>query len=289
MSIKMQTKIGIYINNDKKESLKLAEEALKTLAQYDVEPVLLSRQINEKYFSNIKRLPIHSFFSESSTIIVFGGDGTLLSVARRAAPYGTPLFGINAGKLGFLTEGEATSSKDLIQELMSGNVVSDSRIMMNCKVFLSNGREAEFLALNDVVIKNTELRLMNLKVHAGKHLLEDFRADGLIISTPTGSTAYSLASSGPIVHPSADVLIVNPICPQNLNNRPFILPDSTPLTVSFEKNEHSILVSMDGQDNLAINGYDSLEITVSKYKTKLLRLKNSSYYERVRSKLYDIR
>lgn len=283
------TRIGIYINTDKNESINLALNALNTLKEYDVEPVLLSRQIDENIIPDIKRLPIDEFFNDSSTIIVFGGDGTLLSVARRAAPYGTPLFGINAGKLGFLTEGEAVSSRDLIKELMSGNVISDNRILLNCKVYLSGGREIEFLALNDVVIKNTALRLMYINVDSNDHLLENFRADGLIISTPTGSTAYSLAASGPIVHPSSHVLIINPICPQNLNNRPFIVPDNIPLRISFDKTEHNILVSMDGQDNISLNGTDFLEITVSKYKTKLLRLKDSSYYERIRSKLYDIR
>lgn len=280
--------IGLYINNEKEISIELAKKAIPYIIENQFEPVLLARQLDEKIFPLIKRLPNEEFFKNVSSIIVFGGDGTLLSVARRAAPYQTPLFGINAGKLGFLTEGEGHSYENLIGKLLDNEVVSDDRLMLNCKVLLSEGREKEYLALNDIVIRNTAMRLMHIKVYAGEHLLENFRADGLIIATPTGSTAYSLAASGPIVHPSSNVLIVNPICPQNLNNRPFIIPDNLPLTISFDRNEHDIIASMDGQDNLYLQGTDKLEISVSPFKTRLLRLIDSSYFERIRSKLYDL-
>ncbi len=192
-------------------------------------------------------------------------------------------------RVNWVTEGEAESYEDLIQKLIKDEVVKDYRLMLECKLCLSQGREETFLALNDVVIRNTKMALMELKVQAGNKLLEEFRADGLIIATPTGSTAYSLAASGPIVHPATNTLIVNPICPQNLNNRPFILPDNLPLKISFDPKQHDIVVSMDGQDNIYLNGDDYLLITVSPLKTRLLRLKNSNYFERIRSKLYDIR
>lgn len=162
-------------------------------------------------------------------------------------------------------------------------------MMLECVVHLGPERDKRFLALNDVVIKSSAMRLIRIKVHVGRRLLGTFRADGLIVSTPTGSTAYSLAASGPIVHPSADVLIINPICPQNLYDRPFILPAYLPLKISFEAGEHEILVSMDGQEDIRIDGTDYIEVAAAEEKTRLLRLTDSSYYDRIRSKLYDIK
>lgn len=282
-------KIGIYINNEKYNVIDIAQKALKQIKKFNKEPILLEGQLDINIMPEIKRLDSDEFFIQSKFIIVLGGDGTILSVARKAAPYNVPLFGINAGKLGFLTEGEASSYDNLIKKLLNGEVVKDNRLMIESTIHFSDGRTEKFLALNDVVIKNTKLNLMEITVEAGDYLLEDFRADGLIIATPTGSTAYSLAASGPIVHPSTHTLIVNPICPQNLNNRPFVLPDNIPLKISFNKAENNIIVSMDGQDSIYLNGSDYLTIKVSELKTRLLRLADSNFFERIRSKLYDIR
>lgn len=282
-------KIGIYINNEKYNVIGLAEDLIRHIIEYNVEPVLLNRQIDDYIMPEVRRLPVNEFFSSTSKIIVFGGDGTLLSVARRAAPYKVPLFGINAGKLGFLTEGEISSYKKLIEKLLNNEVIQEDRLMLQCTIYKSGGREEKYLALNDVVIKNTTMNLMEINVEANDHLVERFRADGLIIATPTGSTAYSLAASGPIVHPLTHTLILNPICPQNLNNRPFILPDYLNLKISFEKSQHNIIVSMDGQDNIYLDGSDYLTVEAAEHTTKLLRLANSDYFERIRSKLYEIK
>ncbi len=281
-------RIGVYINPDKLESLDGAEHVIDTMLENGIEPVFLDRQMSPTFREDVPRVKPRDFF-DTDCVIVFGGDGTILSVAKRAAQYDTPLFGINAGKLGFLTEGEATATPDLITKLLDGEVVSEDRTMLECTVLLSKGREESFLALNDIVIRSKTMQLIDIRVEAEGILIEDFRADGLIIATPTGSTAYSLAASGPIVHPESKVLIVNPICPQNLNDRPFILPDSIPLKITFLKDQQGIVASIDGQDNIELQANDALLINTAAFKTKLLKLKDTSYYDRIRSKLYGLK
>ncbi len=282
-------RIGIYINNDKYDVFDIAKKAIDKIQDKGIEPVLLKGQLDIELIPSVSQVGKKKFFKDSDLIIVFGGDGTMLSASRKAAKFGVPLFGINAGKLGFLTEGEAVSYNDLIEKLLKGDVIQENRLMLDCTIYYGNGKNKTYIALNDIVIKNSKLNLMQLKVDANGNILEIFRADGLIISTPTGSTAYSLAASGPIVHPETHTLIVNPINPQNLSNRPFVLPDSIELKITFSPDQKHIIVSMDGQDNLHLDGNDFITIKASKYITKLYRLKDSSYFERIRSKLYDLR
>ncbi len=285
-SILLKT-VGIYANPDKPDSVRLVRLCAQFLQEKGVTPVLLFRQLDSPELSSLTALPKDSFFRNSDAIVVLGGDGTLLSVARLGAEYEAPLFGINAGKLGFLTEGENHDYKELLTDLIEGKTRIDDRVMLSCHAVIGKHREEHALALNDIVIKNTAMRLMMMRIHAGEHILGNYRADGVIVATPTGSTAYSLAAGGPIVHPDADILIVNPLCPQQLYDRPFILPSSVSLTIDFEHSERSIIVTMDGQKSFYLNGSDSLVIERSPYTAKLLRLTNSSYYERIRKKLFN--
>ncbi|MGI6109135.1 MAG: NAD(+)/NADH kinase [Eubacteriaceae bacterium] len=278
--------IGLYANTDKPESIALAVECAKELQKMGIKTPFLSRQADEYFVQGSELLPKDEFFSRPDCIIVLGGDGTLLSVARLASSTGMPLFGINTGKLGFLTEGEGREFKKLLDELVSGETWVDPRMMLECTAELYDGRVENFTALNDVVVKNGCMRMMEFNVCADGQKLALFRADGLIVSTPTGSTAYSLAAGGPIIHPRADVLTVTPIAPQHLHDRPFVLPGDTVLTMSFQKKEHSIIVSMDGQREIYVNGQDEIIIRRSDRTANLIRLKNSNVYERIRKKLF---
>ncbi len=280
-------KIGIYCNVDKPESIKLARAIAERLIKRGITPYMLSRQADDYLVSGTKLVPKDVFYTVPSCIIVLGGDGTLLGVARNAAVTGIPLFGINTGKLGYLTEGEGAEYDDLLTALIEGKTYIDSRLMLSCTILKEHGgKEESFLALNDVVVRNCGMRMMEFKAETDEEKIAEFRADGLILSTPTGSTAYSLAAGGPIVHPQADVIILTPLAPQHLHDRPFVFPSFTSILLKFDKKERSILVSMDGQQDVYINGYDRILIGEAPYRCNLIRLAHSNIYERIRKKLF---
>lgn len=278
--------IGLYANTDKPESVKLARECAVDLQKRGIRTSFLSRQADEYFVEGCELLPKDEFFSRPDCIIVLGGDGTLLAVARLASQTGIPLFGINTGKLGFLTEGEGRDFHQLLDSLVSGETWVDPRMMLECTAVLSDGRTESFQALNDVVVRNGCMRMMEFNVRADGQGLAQFRADGLIVPTPTGSTAYSLAAGGPIIHPAADVITITPVAPQHLHDRPFVLPASTLISMTFQKKEHSVIVSMDGQRQIYVNGEDEILIRKSDRTANLIRLKNSSVYDRIRKKLF---
>lgn len=278
-------RIGIYANLQKPESIKLARECAEQLMEMGITVYMLEGHSEVYAVKGVKIVPVSVFYHTVDLVIVLGGDGTLLNIARQAAIEETPLFGINTGKLGFLTEGEGRDFKDLLHELVYGKTLVLPRMMIECTPIGPDGGKT-YLALNDIVVRNAGLRMMEFNVKANGEVLGEYRADGLIVSTPTGSTAYSLAAGGPIVHPGADVLTLTAIAPQRLHDRPFVLPGSAVLEISFESREHSIVVSMDGQEDVELDGHDILRIRKAPYVTHLVRLHSASVFERIRKKLF---
>lgn len=278
-------RIGIYANLQKPESIKLARECARQLMEMGIAVYMLEGHSQAYAIEGVRIVPADAFYRDVDLVIVLGGDGTLLNISRQAAREETPLFGINTGKLGFLTEGEGRDFKDLLHELVYGKTLVLPRMMIECTTIGPDGGKT-YLALNDVVVRNAGLRMMEFHVKANGEVLGEYRADGLIVSTPTGSTAYSLSAGGPIVHPGADVLTLTAIAPQRLHDRPFVLPGSTVLEIYFESREHSIVVSMDGQEDVELDGHDILRIKKAPYVTRLVRLHSASVFERIRKKLF---
>lgn len=208
------------------------------------------------------------FYKKPDCIVVLGGDGTLLSVARASCIYDMPLFGINLGKLGFLTEGEASNYEHLLEALCDGEFFLEKRMMLSSSIHRPNGKCETFLALNDVLVKNTGFRMMDIKAYAGKegeNMIDFFRADGMIIASPTGSTAYSLAAGGPVVAPGTDVMIVNPICPHRLHDRAYVIAAEEDITIRFDERERDIIVSFDGQNIIPIGARDEVIVKKAPY------------------------
>ena len=279
--------VGIYLNCDKAESVPVAEKCIEYLKKKEIRVALLSSQLSEKNSEGITHYTTDVFFDHPDCIVVLGGDGTLLSVARRSCIHNMPLFGINVGKLGFLTEGEASNYKTLLDNLVHGDFYIEERMMLSCQIFHGNGKKEEYLALNDVLLKNAGFRMMEVRAYVGKAVMDDFRADGLIIATPTGSTAYSLAAGGPVVAPGTDIMIVNPICPHRLHDRAYIIGADKTIRLKFPKSARDTLVSIDGQTVIPIEGDDRVTIERAAHTTHLIRLNGISFFDRLRKKLSD--
>src|SRR5882724_420978 len=197
---------------------------------------------------------------------VIGGDGTLLGVAREAAREQVPIIGVNRGSLGFLTTYSADEARAHFAGLLGGAYQIAHRSMLDC----STGPGSHDLALNDVLIKEeVNSRLVRLEVVADNELVTDYTCDGLIFSTPTGSTAYNLSAGGPIIHPDAGVIAMTPICPHTLSNRSIIFRQEVRLRVYNLGEKSSLLVAMDGQRNLVVGAGSPVEISVSKLKLPL--------------------
>jgi NAD+ kinase len=221
-------------------------------------------------------------------IIVLGGDGTLLSAARLVADSrsNVPIFGVNLGSLGFMAELSLDELYGNLENTIAGKRVTEERMLLEACVIRGGKRIARYRVLNDAVINKGALaRMMELKVAVNDGHLTTLRADGLIVSTPTGSTAYSLSAGGPIIHPMIHCFVLTPICPHTLSNRPIALPDDVVVTVRLTSLSEDVLLTLDGQIGFPLEPDDVVEIKKSRFRVKLIKHPAKSYYEILRTKL----
>jgi NAD+ kinase len=221
-------------------------------------------------------------------IIVLGGDGTLLSAARlvAASKKNVPIFGVNLGSLGFMAEVSLEELYANLAKAMAGGLRSEERMMLTATVVRAGKRLAEHTVLNEAVVtKGATARLVSLEVSVGGDHLTSIRADGLILATPTGSTAYSLSAGGPIIHPTLHCFVLTPICPHTLSNRPIALPDSSVVRVKVLSEGGDTALTLDGHviTPLALN--DVVEVKRAKYKIRLIKHPTKGFYEILRTKL----
>ena len=227
--------------------------------------------------------------SNSDLIIVLGGDGTLLKVAGIAHPHEVPILGVNLGSLGFLTETTMENLYPTLEQALNGKCEVENRMLLNARV-LRNGKKIEdFNVLNDIVINNGALaRIVNLEVFVDGQYMTSYRADGLIIASPTGSTAHSLSAGGPIIHPSIRALVLSPICPFALTNRPIVIPDSATIKVQLttRNEDEDVRVTLDGQTGYSMKSGDILEAKKADIPLKLVQTPGKNYYQLLRKKLH---
>ena len=219
-------------------------------------------------------------------IAVLGGDGTLLRAARFVARHNLPIVGINMGTFGYLTEINRSETYAAFDLILAGDFVTEKRMMLDVSVRRGGKRIGSGAVLNDVVINRGNLsRIVELETSVGGQHLTTYKADGLIISTPTGSTAYSLSAGGPIVFPGKELMIINPICPHTLTNRPIIFPESAVVNIVLRSGGGGATITLDGQESYRIERGDVMEVKKSKQATKLVLSPHRSYGEILRSKL----
>jgi len=233
----------------------------------------------------IKGYPMEEIPGKSDIVIVFGGDGTLLSVARLVGSLGVPILGVNLGGLGFITEVSRDEIDKEIDKVFSGEYGLEERIMLQADVYRGRRKIVRHNALNDVVMNKSALsRMFELEICINGRYVSTFRADGLIVSTPTGSTAHSLSAGGPILYPTLESFLMTPICPHTLTSRPIVLPDTFVLEATV-KNGDDIHLTLDGQVGFPLKVKDRIKISKADYKTKFIVLHDRDYFQILRAKL----
>ena len=222
-------------------------------------------------------------------VVLLGGDGTLIGTAGRIAQAGTqvPILGVNFGSLGFLTEITLPELYDSLQSVLDGDAEIEERMMLRARTLRTGTVLADRFVVNDVVITKGALsRIIDLSVSVGEQLVMQVRADGLIVATPTGSTAYNLAAGGPIVHPAVDAMLLTPIAPHMLTNRPVVLPASSDIRVSPIMNgNEEVFVTFDGQSGYSLEADDIIEIGRANRVLRLVRSASRNYWDVLRQKL----
>ena len=224
---------------------------------------------------------------QADLLIVLGGDGTLLSVARAAHPHNIPILAVNLGNLGFLAEISIDELYPTLENILAGKFEIENRMLLNACIWRNGEKVEDHNVLNDVVInKGAVARVINLQVLVDGQYMTSYRADGLIIATPTGSTAYSLSAGGPIIHPSMHTLVLSPICPFTLTNRSILIPDQSIIQVKLAAEYDDVRVTLDGQEGYDMRVGDILEIKKTKTSLQLIRGPNKNYYQILRDKLH---
>ncbi len=226
-------------------------------------------------------------YREAECIVVLGGDGSILDAARRAAPFEKPILGINLGHLGYMTEMEG-GDLSMLSRVVDEEYRVDERSMLSVEVYNQNGgRKAASFALNDAVISNGSVaRIVDLELYEGGALVSSFRADGLIVATPTGSTAYSMAAGGPIADPRLECFCVTPICSHSLTARPMLFRDDVTLEVkNVCQREKMLYLTVDGRINFELYRGDFVRISRYPIKTRLIRLHEQSFYAILQEKM----
>lgn len=248
--------------------------------------VRVDEQVGHMVASNVDKMPREHVLNGADMVIVFGGDGTLISVARIAPELSVPILGVNVGDLGFLTELTVNELFSLLGDILEGRFKYDERIAVRARVSGAQRKPKTFFAVNDFVINKAAIaRMIGIKTFVDDALVAHFRGDGLIVATPTGSTAYSLAAGGPILHPSMNGLVLSPICPHTLTNRPIVVPDNVVIKAQVFSRGQEVILTIDGQDAIPLFDGDEVLIYKAMEKFRLIRSLKTDYYSILRQKL----
>ncbi|HEY6008795.1 MAG TPA: NAD(+)/NADH kinase [Geobacteraceae bacterium] len=225
--------------------------------------------------------------SQADLVVVLGGDGTLISAARLVGDRGVPILGVNLGSLGFLTEITVDELYPALESCLANEHRLSERMMLDVEVERDRREFARHRVLNDVVINKGALaRIIDLETHVNSFYLTTFKADGLIISSPTGSTGYSLAAGGPIIHPAMNSLVITPICPHTLTNRPLVVAGDTVIAVEVTSpHDEDVFLTLDGQVGMELKCGDIVRVQRARYSTKLVMSQSKDYFEVLRTKL----
>jgi NAD+ kinase len=275
--------VGLVVKRERPEAVTIARTLTRFLRTKHKTPVADAETAKKIGAEPVER---HHLADRADLIVVLGGDGTLLGVARLVASEGTPILGVNLGGLGFLTEVTISEAQAALGRVLAGEYEVDRRIMLEAIVDRASEEIPQsFQAFNDVVVSKGPLgRMLQLDVVANNTPFCSYRADGLIIATPTGSTAYALAAGGPIVYPTLDAIVLAPICPHTLSNRPVVLPDSYEIEIRVKAPDHDTTFTVDGQESSQLGPDDLIKIHRGRHVVSLIRSAHP-YFEIWRNKL----
>jgi NAD+ kinase len=286
----MMKRIGIIAKQNKPEAIPIARNLVEWLRPKKIEVYMEEGMVKQfrpplagPHLNLIRREDIPR---RVEMIIVLGGDGTLLSVARLVGDHDVPILGVNLGGLGFLTEITLEELYRVLAKVVQGDFVTDERVVLNASVIRRGERMADFIVLNDAVINKGALaRIIDLETTINGEYLTTFKSDGLILSTPTGSTAYNLSAGGPIVYPSLHCIIITPICPHTLTNRPIMIPDDVEIRATLKTKQQEVILTLDGQQGFTLEFEDVVEVKKAEGHIFLIKSPYRHYFEVLREKL----
>ncbi len=262
----------------------VAEELIKWLEERGLTPLVeahLARHLSCRDGSERAEIP-----DLADLVVVLGGDGTLISVARLVGDRQVPILGVNLGSLGFLTEITLDELYPALESCLSGDYRVSERMMLRVAIARDGSVIQTHQVLNDMVINKGALaRIVDLETTVNGSYLTTFKADGLIITTPTGSTGYSLSANGPIIHPDLDCLAITPICPHTLTNRPIVVASDALITVRLQSQNEDVFLTLDGQVGFELKYGDSIRIERATHRTRLVVSRSKDYFEVLRTKL----
>ncbi|ANW99481.1 NAD(+) kinase [Thermoclostridium stercorarium subsp. thermolacticum DSM 2910] len=279
--------IGLFVNRKKDKELKITGKLVNLILKYGMTP-LLPRSISDD-------LGLREGYTESemlgmsSFLISIGGDGTLLNMARTSYSHDIPLFGINLGTVGFLADVEINEIEKAVKRLADEDFEIKNRMVLSATVFRDNSAVFEGIAINDAVVNRDGLsRIIRLHVFVDDQFVDSFPGDGVIVSTPTGSTAYNLSAGGPIVQPDMEMMITTPICPHILYSRSFITsPDRKLRIIINDDYADSAILTMDGQEGFRVAAGDEIVVTRAPKDIKFVSFKDINFFDVLRAKIHD--
>ncbi len=280
--------IGIIANLTKEGAAQTVVEVCEWLQSRSINPLVMEGCDEVLSSGGCKVMAKEELVSQADGLIVFGGDGTLLSVARLPGVGNLPILAVNLGSLGFLTEVTLDELYPALTKVLQGDFQLDERMMLQATLRRENGGEIETqsVALNDAVISREPFsRMISLESYIDGEHVATYRSDGLIVATPSGSTAYSLSAWGPIVHPSLSAFILTPICPHTLTVRPYIAPAGSRISIIVRSTDSNAMLTIDGQEAFEIHPDSVVEIEKATETVRLIRSHKRSYYEVLKTKL----
>ena len=281
--------VGVVVKPNHKEAWKTACELSAWLETRGIN--LIGKTYDEAATFDAESCGVETvenekFQSEADLIVVLGGDGTMISTARLTGEREVLVLGINYGSLGYLTEFRIEEMFDALEAILEGNYEIDSRLMLEVELIRGGETIETGRVLNDVVMNKAALaRIIEIEVELNNLYVNSFRADGLIVSTPTGSTAYNLSAGGPIVYPSMNAVVLTPICPFTLTNRPIVVPDTAKINLLLKNENEGVVLTLDGQIGYQMQKGDTVSIRKSRTNFNLVQPPNRNYFDVLRNKL----
>ena len=284
MSQQPPARVGIITKPNEPRADQLAAEIAHWAAE---------REINLFVNDRVQNLPPGTFSASAREIadhanllVVLGGDGTMIATARLVGGRGTPVLGINLGTLGYLTEFAVENAIPALEDVVRGDYEIDHRMMLDWTVVRDGDHVGSASALNDIVVNKSALaRIIEIDFSVDSHWVTSYHADGLIIATPTGSTAYNLSAGGPIITPGTEAIAICPICPHTITNRPLVLPNNVEIRLVLNTREQEVMLTADGQTGLILKAGDQVEIKESAKTFNTIKAKGQDYFQILRNKL----
>jgi NAD+ kinase len=283
-------RIGLVLKPHQPDALKTLCELATWLAARDINlvggPEIERDQIQKQTGCRVDEISTEKLAENVDLILVLGGDGTMIATSRMIGDREVPVLGVNYGGLGYLAEFRIEELYSALESILTGNYRLDKRVMLAVELWRGEKQITQNRVLNDVVINKSALaRIIEIEAFFNKQFVNSFRADGLIVSTPTGSTAYNLSAGGPVIYPSMNAVVITPICPFTLSNRPIVVPDDAEIELCLKTEQEDVALTLDGQVGFPLNVEDRVVISKSKAIFNLVQPTNRNYFDVLRDKL----